>query len=91
MSTNIFLHEFRMRRTSVLTWSLAVTLLIAIFSAMFPVFGEQAELMNDLLANYPPELVAAFGMDRMDLSTVLGFYSLIFLFVQLCLAIQASN
>ena len=91
MSTNIFLHEFRMRRTSVLTWSLAVMLLIVIFSAMFPVFGEQAELMNDMLANFPPELVAAFGMDKMDLSTVLGFYSFIFLFVQLCLAIQASN
>ncbi len=47
--------------------------------------------MNELLAKFPPELRAAFGMDKMDLSTVLGFYSFIFLFVQLCLAIQASN
>ncbi len=27
----------------------------------------------------------------MDLATVLGFYSFVFMFVQLCLAIQASN
>jgi ABC-2 type transport system permease protein len=30
-------------------------------------------------------------MDNMDLSSVLGYYSFIFLFVQLCLAIQAAN
>ena len=47
--------------------------------------------MNEMLAKFPPELKAAFGLDGMDLSTVLGFYSLVFLFVQLCLAIQAGN
>ena len=47
--------------------------------------------MNEFLARFPPELRAAFGMDRMDLATVLGFYSFVFMFVQLCLAIQAGN
>ena len=46
---------------------------------------------NEMLAKFPKEMRAAFGMDNMDLSTVLGFYSLVFLFVQLCLAIQAAN
>ena len=44
-----------------------------------------------MMANFPAELRAAFGLDKMNLSTVLGFYSFVFLFVQLCLAIQASN
>ncbi len=30
-------------------------------------------------------------MDEVDLSTVLGYYSFIYLFAQLCLAIQAGN
>jgi ABC-2 type transport system permease protein len=47
--------------------------------------------MNEFLARYPQQLRAAFGMDNMDMSTVLGFYSFLFMFVQLCLAIQASN
>ena len=47
--------------------------------------------MNASLARYPQKLRAAFGMDNMDLATVLGYYSFIFLFVQLCLAIQAGN
>jgi len=44
-----------------------------------------------MMENFPQELRAAFGMDNINLATVLGFYSFIFLFAQLCLAIQAGN
>ncbi|HNT26426.1 MAG TPA: ABC transporter permease subunit [Anaerolineales bacterium] len=91
MKANIYLHEFRARLKSVLIWTLGITVLLVFFFAMFPIFADEAALMNDFLARYPQELRAAFGMDRMDLSTVLGFYSFVFMFVQLCLAIQASN
>ena len=68
-----------------------MTALVLFFFSLFSVFADQAALMNEFLAKYPPALRAAFGMDNMDLATVLGFYSFIFLFVQLCLAIQAAN
>ena len=91
MNPHIYRHEFRTRLKSVITWSLGLTFLIGFFFAMFPVFADQAALMNEFLGRYPQELRVAFGMDRMDLSTVMGFYSFIFMFTQLCLAIQASN
>jgi ABC-2 type transport system permease protein len=91
MRANIFRHELRMRLRSVVIWSLAVAALVLFFFSLFPVFADQAALMNEVIARYPAELRAAFALDRVDLSTVLGFYSFIFLFVQLCLAIQASN
>ncbi|MCG2740002.1 MAG: ABC transporter permease [Syntrophaceae bacterium] len=91
MNANIYRHEFRTRLKSVVIWSLAVTALLVFYFSFFSVFADQAALMNEMLAKFPPELRAAFGLDKMDLATVLGFYSLIFLFVQLCLAIQASN
>jgi ABC-2 type transport system permease protein len=91
MNANIFRHEFSARLKSVIIWSLAVTAIIVFFFSLFTVFADQAALMNEFLAKYPPALRAAFGMDNMDLATVLGFYSFIFLFVQLCLAIQAAN
>jgi ABC-2 type transport system permease protein len=91
MSANIFGHEFRTRLKSVLIWSLSLTFLITFFFAMFPIFADQAALMKEFLARYPQELQSAFGMDKVDLATVLGFYSFVFIFVQLCLAIQASN
>jgi len=91
MRANIYQHEFRIRLRSVLTWSLAVTALLVIFFSFFPVFADQAALMNQIMDRLPTEMKAAFGMDRMDLATVLGYYSFLFLFVQLCLAIQAGN
>jgi ABC-2 type transport system permease protein len=91
MNANIYKHEFRTRLKSVVIWSLAVTALLVFYFSFFSVFADQAALMNEMLAKFPPEMRAAFGLDKRDLSTVLGFYSFIFLFVQLCLAIQASN
>jgi ABC-2 type transport system permease protein len=91
MNANIYRHEFRAKLKSVLIWSLALLFLIVFFFAMFPVFADQTALMNEALSRYPAELRSAMGLDKMDLSTVLGFYSFIFLFCQLCLAIQASN
>ena len=91
MSANIYRHEFYARLKSVLIWSLAVAAIALFFFSFFAVFADQAALINEMLARFPPELRAAFGMANMDLSTALGFYSFIFLFIQLCLAIQASN
>lgn len=91
MSVTIYQHEFRTRFKSVLIWSLAAMALLVIYFSFFPVFADQAALMNQVLARFPAEMRAAFGLDRMDLASVLGYYSFIFLFVQLCLAIQAGN
>ena len=91
MNANIYLHEFRARLRSVAIWSLAATALLVFYFSFFSVFADQAALLNEMMARFPAEMRAAFGLDKMDLSTVLGYYSFIFLFVQLCLAIQASN
>jgi len=91
MSATIFKHEFRMRLRSVITWSVAVAAIVFVYMAIYPSFTQDAELLNEMMANFPPELLAAFGMTDIDMASVLGFYGLIFLFVQICLAVQAAN
>jgi ABC-2 type transport system permease protein len=91
MKATIYLHEFRARIRSVITWSLSIVAIVFLFSSLFPGFASQAELVKSLFAKFPPALLEAFGMQNSDLSSVLGFFSFIFVFVQLCLAIQASN
>jgi ABC-2 type transport system permease protein len=91
MSATIFVHEFRARIRSVIVWSVAVAAIVFFFSSLFPGFASQAELLNSIMAKFPPALLEAFGMGNTDLSSVLGFYSFLFVFVQLCLAIQAGN
>lgn len=91
MSTIILKHEFINRIKSVLIWSLSILALIFFFFSIFPSFADQAALMNEMMEKFPQELRAAFGMNNMDLATVLGYYSFLFIFVQICLAIQAGN
>ncbi len=88
---NIYKHEFKMNVRSVISWSVSIALLLFIFMGIFSSFAKDAALLNEALAQMPPELLTAFGMTGIDMSTVLGFYSLAFLFCQICLAIQAAN
>ncbi len=91
MSATIYLHEFRIRLRSVITWSLSLALMLLVFFSIFPAFSAQAAMINQALSQFPPALLAAFGMGQINMATVLGYYSFVFLFTQVCLAIQAGN
>jgi ABC-2 type transport system permease protein len=91
MSANIFRHEFLSRLRSVVIWSVSVTALLFLFFSIFPGFAKDAELINELWSKFPPELRAAFGIDKLNFATVLGFYAFLLIFVEICLAIQAGN
>jgi len=91
MSATIYMHEFRTRLRSVIIWSLSIAAIVIFFFSLFPAFGGEAALLNEMLAKFPPSLREAFGLGNMDLSSVLGFFAFLLVFVQLCLAIQAGN
>jgi ABC-2 type transport system permease protein len=91
MTMNIFKHEFKVRLKSVFIWSGSISALILAFLSMFGSFAAEAALVSDLMDSFPKELLIAFGMTDMDWSTILGFFGLLFVFSQVCLAIQAAN
>lgn len=88
---NIYLYELKTKLKSVLIWSLSITALIIIFLSLFKSFAADAAMVNQLMNSFPKELLIAFGMTDMDWSTILGFFGLLFVFAQICLAIQAAN
>jgi ABC-2 type transport system permease protein len=65
--------------------------MIFIYLSIFSSIAVDAKLLNEMMANFPEEFLIAFGMTDIDMSTILGFFGLIFLFIQICLAIQAAN
>lgn len=91
MSKTIFAHELAMSWRSVVAWSVAIAALLVLYLSMFSSLAADTELLNTMLSRFPPALLAAFGMTRVNLATVLGYFSLVFLLIQLCLAIQAAN
>jgi ABC-2 type transport system permease protein len=91
MAINIFRQEFKMLLRSVITWSLAMAALILIYTSLFSSFAKDAQLLSDMMKNFPEQLRLAFGMNNVDLASVLGYFGFVFLFTQICLAIQAAN
>lgn len=89
---NIFKYEFQTYYKSIFIWVIAIGAASFIMLSFFPTFGADASLMEKILANYPEEMLKAFGMSGgLPLSSVLGYIVFVFAFVQLFLAIQASN
>lgn len=88
---NIYLHEFKSKFKSVLVWSFSLVALLLTFMSLSSSFQKNTEILTKAMANFPKELLMAFGMNNLDWSSILSYYALVFLFVQICLAIQAAN
>jgi len=80
-----------MNLKSLIIWSLSIALMIFVYTSMFSAIANDAELLNETLAQFPEEMLIAFGLTGLDMSTILGFFSFVFLFCQILLAIQAAN
>lgn len=88
---NIFIHELKSYLKSVGIWSASIFLIILIYFSAFNVIAVEAVELEQMLSNFPQEMLIAFGMNDMDFTSLLGFFGVVFLFCQICLAIQASN
>lgn len=88
---NIYLQELKGNLRSIITWSISVVVLLFVFLSIFSTIVEDMEVLNEVMSNYPPELLAAFGWDQMDLGTVLGFFAFALSFIQIMVSIQAAN
>lgn len=89
---NVFKYEFKMMQKSLLVWSISILMILYVMMVFFPVFSHDVALIDNMMANYPPELLKAFGMSsEMSLATVLGYFSFTFAMVQLALSVQAAN
>lgn len=88
---NIFIHEFKSYLKSVLIWSISIFMMILVYLGAFYSIAEDMAQVSDLLSSFPEELLIAFGMTDLNFTSILGMFGLVFLFCQVCLAIQASN
>lgn len=88
---NIYLHELRMARRSMIAWIIALALITVMFLSLFPAFNTDAETSRRLIENFPPQVRAMFGMSADLFFTFLGFYAYTFTYVGLAGAVQAMN
>ena len=86
---NIFLRELRSTRKSLLIWSGIVILFSIVGFTKFSAFYGNPDLLA-VLDSMPPAMISAFSMNSFNLTTVTGFYGIMFLYFSLILTIAAA-
>ncbi|WP_066071806.1 ABC transporter permease [Neobacillus soli] len=88
---NIFLHELKAYRKSLIIWSLSLLLIVVLFMSFYPSFAKDSEEFTKIMAGYPEAIRNALGVNLGNFFTILGFYCFPLSFITLCGAIQAMN
>ncbi len=70
----IFKQEIRSQRLAIIIWSLSIGLLVAACVLMYPDMKSQMSGVNDLFSSMG-NFTSAFGMDRLNFGTLIGFYA----------------
>ena len=83
---NIFLFEMRRQRSAIIGWAAALSFVCLFFLALYPSF---ASGLQDVLKNYPPQLLDALNMNPDKLSTFFGYYTFALTYTALVGAIGA--
>jgi ABC-2 type transport system permease protein len=85
---NIFLRELKAQTKSLLIWTLILAFLILIAVAKFAGFVDNPEMLA-LLDSIPPAMLEALDMNAFNLTTISGFFGLMFLYFSLIGAMAA--
>ncbi len=71
---NMFKREFAKNFRALVIWTAILVGFNAMLAAFFPSIAGQAEKMQEFMELYPKEMMSIFGLDRIDMSTILGFF-----------------
>jgi len=88
---NMFLHELKAYRKSTIIWTCSLVALVVLFLSMFPAFSKEATAFKEIMKGFPEPVRKSLGLSVDSMSSILGFYSYMFLYTTLCGAIQAMN
>ncbi len=86
---NIFLRELRANLKSLITWSVIIILLIMIAVAKFSAFAGDPSMLA-MLDSMPEPMLDALNMRAFNLTTLSGFYGVMFIYFGLMGAIAAA-
>jgi ABC-2 type transport system permease protein len=86
---NIFVREVKANLRSLLIWGVIVILFVTIGISKFSAYEGNPEMLA-ILDEMPPALLSAFNMQAFNLTTIGGFFGLMFTYFALLLSIAAA-
>lgn len=88
---NMYLHELKSLRKSTIIWTCSIVAMAVLYFSIYPSMAKDADKFKELLAGYPESVRAMLGISLDTITSILGFYSMIFSFITLFGAIQGMN
>jgi ABC-2 type transport system permease protein len=86
---NIFIRELKSNLKSLLVWSIIIAVLIIMAASKFSAFAGDPEMLK-ILDSLPPAMLDVFGMRAFNLTTLSGFYGIMFIYFGLMAAIASA-
>jgi len=86
---NIFIRELKANLKSLLIWSVIIMLLIMMAVTKFSAFAGDPQMLK-MLDSLPPAMLDALSMRAFNLTTLSGFYGIMFIYFGLMGAIAAA-
>jgi ABC-2 type transport system permease protein len=86
---NIVIRELKANRKSLIIWCIGVLFLIAAGMGKYAGMAGTGETINDLMNEMPESLQAIMGTSGFDLSSALGYYGMLYLYLAVMSSIHA--
>ncbi|MBT2694811.1 ABC transporter permease subunit [Bacillus sp. ISL-55] len=87
---NLFKREMKANRKSLIIWSIGVIFMVAAGMGKYSSLEVTGQSMNALMADMPKSLQAIMGTGSLDLSTPIGYFGVLFLYLAVMGAIHAA-
>lgn len=87
---NLFLRELKAYRKSVIIWSVGIVLFILMGKTEYSSLSSSGNSLNELIESMPKALQAIMGTGTLDVSTPIGYFSILYLYLLLMGTIHAA-
>jgi ABC-2 type transport system permease protein len=87
---NVFLKEWKFQRKSLILWCIGAILMIITGMMKFDAYSSQGQSINELIGDIPKSIRIVLGFGEVDLSTVAGYYTILYIYMLLMAAIHAA-
>ncbi|WP_254871257.1 ABC transporter permease subunit [Bacillus sp. Marseille-Q1617] len=86
----MYLRELKAHRKSLIIWCIGMAALIGAGMSEYGAFTSSGQSMNELMESMPKAMQSFMGGGGLDLSTAVGYYGLLFLYIILMATIHAA-
>jgi ABC-2 type transport system permease protein len=86
----VFKKEIKTHWKSLMWWSIGMMFMIYAGMAKYSAYAKSGQEVNDVFKTMPKAMMAVFGVGDVDLTTAMGFFSILMLYLFVMGAIHAS-